>query len=178
MHILKIRNCLLRKTYRHIIPTVLFAAMLTTGCSSIDCNINGRVMCHYALQDGDGNSVQLQYPLSVTFHREYADSDTIYINQQSNVASLDLPMSYNADTDEIALTLTIDQDTEITDVVRIKKTNIPQFESVDCAPRYHHEIEAISSTHNFIDTVIVNNPKVSNNASVTNIYLRLRGSSN
>lgn len=178
MQILKIRNRLNLKAWRNVVPAILFGTMLTTGCSSIDCNINGRVMCHYALQDGDGNNVQLQYPLSVTFHREHADSDTVYINQQSNVASLDIPMSYNADTDEIALTLTIDQDTEITDVVRITKTNIPQFESVDCAPRYHHEIEAVSSTHNFIDTVIVNNPKVSNNASVTNIYLRLRGSSN
>lgn len=166
------------KKFFHVLLVILLATVLTTACSSIDCNINGRVMCHYTLQDGDGNSVQFQYPLSVTFNREYADSDTVYINQQSNVASLDIPMSYNADTDEIALTLTIDQDTKITDIIRIKKTNIPQFESVDCAPRYHHNIEAVSSTHNFIDTVIVNNPKVSNNASVTNIYLRLRSSSN
>lgn len=167
-----------KRLYKHTLPSVIFLAMATTGCSSIDCNINGGVMCHYAVQDEAGNNAQLNFPLTVTFHREYADSDTVYINKQSNVTSMDLPMSYNADTDEIALTLTIDEDREITDVVRISKTNIPLFESVDCAPRYNHEITATSSTHNFIDTVMVNNPKVSNNASVTNIYLRLRNGNN
>ena len=160
----------------HAVTAMLLCSTLMAGCSSIDCNINGGVMCHYIIQDKDGNNAQLNYPLTVTFHRPYADEDTVYINSQSNVSSLDLPMSYNADTDEIALTMTIDSTQSISDVMRISKTNIPQFESVDCAPRYHHEIEGTSSTHNFIDTVIVNNPKVSNNASVTNIFIRLRSS--
>lgn len=163
---------------RHIAFLGLFCAMLLTGCSSIDCNINGGVMCHYAIQDKDGNLAQLNYPLTVTFHRIAADSDTVYINRQSNVSSLDLPMSYDASSDEIALTMTIDDNTSITDVMWINKTNTPQFESVDCAPRYNHDITSAGSTHNFIDTLIVNNPKVSNNASVTNIYIRLRSSSN
>lgn len=152
------------------------ATLSVTGCSSIDCNIEGRVMCHYGIQDAEGNSGTLSYPMSITLLRTAVDSDTVYINQMSNVASFDLPMSYNAETDEIQMTLHIDETTSITDVIRVTKTNKPQFESVDCAPRYHHDIQYTSSTHNFIDTVIINNPKVSNDASVTNIHIRLYGS--
>lgn len=166
--------------------TIMAAAVagLVAGCSSIDCNIEGRVLCHYGLQDSEGNDVTLAYPMSITFHRTAAESDTVYINQMSNVTSFDLPMSYDAETDEIDMTLHLTDpadttgmsDQDITDIIRITKTNTPQFESVDCSPRYHHSIVAVSSTHNFIDTVIVNNSKVSNDASVTNIHIRLYGS--
>ncbi len=151
-------------------------ALGVAGCSSIDCNIEGRVMCHYAIQDAEGGQVSLAYPMSITFHRVAMDNDTVYINKMSNVVSFDLPMSYDAETDEIAMTLHLTETDSVTDVLRITKSNTAQFESVDCAPRYHHQIQDVSSTHNFIDTVIINNPKVSNDASVTNLHIRLRNS--
>ena len=134
--------------------TASIIALSVAGCSSIDCNIEGRVMCHYAFQDVESGQVSLAYPMSVTFHRVAADNDTVYINKMSNVASFDLPMSYDAETDEIAMTLHLTETDSVTDIVRITKSNTPQFESVDCAPRYHHNIKEASSTHNFIDTVI------------------------
>lgn len=158
--------------------TASIIALSVAGCSSIDCDIEGRVMCHYAIQDAEGGRISPAYPMSVTFHRVAADSDTVYINKMTNVVSFDLPMSYDAETDEIAMTLHLTETDSITDIVRITKSNIPQFESVDCAPRYHHNIQEVSSTHNFIDTVIINNPKVSNDASVTNLHIRLRNSDN
>lgn len=159
----------------HIIIIALLTAVIT-GCSSIDCNIEGRVQCHYTIQDQDGNGSALNYPISVSLHRTAVGSDTVYINQMSSVSSFDLPMSYGADTDEIALTLHLTDSTSITDVIWVTKTNIPQFESVDCAPRYNHQLQSTRSTHNFIDTVLINNPKVSNDASVSNIHIRLYGS--
>lgn len=156
----------------HIILLALLTAV-TVACSSIDCNIEGRVMCHYNIQDTQGNDIKLNYPMSVSLLRTAVDSDTVYINSMSDVSTFDIPMSYGADKDEIAITLHLTDSTTITDIIWARKTNIPQFESVDCAPRYHHELLEAGSTHNFIDTVIINNPKVSNDASVSNIQIHL-----
>lgn len=153
-----------------------FTIRMVTACSSIDCDIEGRVMCHYKIEDSEGNGGTLNYPLSISFHRKTANGDTVFINRMTNVADFDLPMSYGADTDELSMTLHLTDSTEIYDVIWITKTNVPQFESVDCAPRYKHTIQGVRSTHNFIDTVIINNPKVSNDASASNIHIRLRNS--
>ena len=146
------------KTFHTLL--LALATALVTGCSSIDCNIEGRVQCHYAIQDKDGNSGTLNYPMSITFLRTAANSDTVYINRLSNAAAFDLPMSYGEEADVFYMTLHLTDSTSVTDVIRVGKTNIPQFESVDCAPRYNHILQETSSTHNFIDTVIINNPKV------------------
>lgn len=156
----------------HIILLALLTAV-TVACSSIDCNIEGRVMCHYNIQDTQGNDIKLNYPMSVSLLRTAVGTDTVYINRMSDASTFDIPMSYEADKDEIAITLHLTDSTTITDIIWARKTNIPQFESVDCAPRYHHELLEAGSTHNFIDTVIINNPKVSNDASVSNIQIHL-----
>lgn len=159
------------------------------ACSSVDCSINSRVMCHYSIQDANGNNAQLAYPLTVTLNRAATDDDTVFINMLNNVSTFDLPLSHVADTDQITLSLAIKytvivdtietEETEyITDKIRLAKTNTPVFESVDCTPRYNHEIKGIEFTRNFIDTIIINKEKVTKDASAPNILIRLRSSSN
>jgi hypothetical protein len=96
-------------------------------------------------------------------------------------------MSYNAYTDMIKLTLTLTNakkgtteegkdttyyETELlSDVIRVSKTNEPYFESIDCAARYNHTIEDVQTTNNFIDSVVVHDVKVTNDASTENIYI-------
>ena len=36
----------------------------------------------------------------------------------------------------------------------------PRFASVDCQVAYFHTITAVESTHNFIDSIVINNPNV------------------
>lgn len=162
------------------------ALTMIIACSSIECSIEGRVMCHYAIQDKNGTSATLALPLSVSFVRLEAGTDTTYINQQANVSTFDLPMSHIQDTDEMIVSLAVTKteliddtlETEVTeyltDHVWITKTNTPLFESVDCAPRYNHTITSVRSTHNFIDTLIVNNETVKKNVSEPNILIRIR----
>lgn len=154
--------------------TTIVAALLATACSSVDCKLESKVMCKIAMQDAEGSEVALNYPLTVTLNRTAVDGDTVYLNHSSSVSSLSLPMSYNGDVDKITLSLMLPDSSYVTDIVTVAKTNEPTFESVDCAPRYWHELTSVSSTHNFIDTLIINNAKVTNDASVTNIYLRVR----
>lgn len=154
-----------------ILATILTAAL--TACSSIDCKLNGTVLCHYVIQTADGEDATLGYPISVTLNRRIASGDTLLVNQQDNISSLDLPMSYDGDTDDITLTLHIDSLSTISDVIHITKTNEPYFESVDCAARYNHTIQQVTHTNNFINDVIISNPKVNNDATNTNILIRI-----
>lgn len=152
---------------------ILSLAVLLTACSSIDCQLNGTVYCHFEIQSEDGQSATLTIPLSVTLNRAATYGDTVYINSQDNVSQFDVPLSYAANTDKITLTLHNGTESTIQDTVSITKTNEPYFESADCAPRFNHTLENVSSTNNFIKEIIINDSKVSNNANVTNIYIRV-----
>ena len=168
------------------IAVVMLAVILTTACSSIDCQLNGSVYCTYTLKNQYDEDMAFSVPLTVTLC-ETAKGDSVFINSQSNVNSFDVPMSYSAYTDMIKLTLTVTDtikgttaegnDTTyyvtnpVSDVIRISKTNEPYFESIDCAARYNHTIENVQTTHNFIDSVVVHDVKVTNNASKENIYI-------
>ena len=61
----------------------------------------------------------------------------------------------------------------ISDQIHISKTNEPYLESVDCAARYNHTITGVTHTSNFIQDIIINNPKVTNDGNVTNIIIRV-----
>lgn len=165
-------NIAMKRLVFRVLILALFTALFA-ACSSIDCKLNGTVLCHYAIQTTDGDDATLLYPLSVTLNRKIVAGDTVYINQKSDITSFDLPMSYNGDVDEITLTMHLDSITTISDVVKITKTNEPYLESVDCAARYNHTIKQVTHTNNFINEIIINNPKVNNDASNTNILIRI-----
>ena len=163
---------------------ILFAIVaVITSCSSIDCKLNGSVYCRYQLKDQYLNDVAFAYPLTVTLC-DTDSGDIVVINNESNASAIDLPMSHGNATDVLKFTITVTDTivtedtvyyvtTPHTDIIRITKTNEPYFESIDCAPRYNHTIEAVQSSHNFIDSLVINNKKVTNDASKENIYIFL-----
>ncbi len=148
-------------------------ALSLAACSSVDCSLNGTVLCHYALQTADGEAATLVYPLSVTFNRRTEFGDTVYIDRLKDASMIDLPMSYDSDIDDITLTLYIDSTHTVSDEIHVTKTNEPYFESVDCAPRYNHVLQEVTHTTNFIKEVIISNPEVKNNVTDTNILIRI-----
>ena len=171
-----------------LLPAVLMM-LFVTACSSIDCELNSKVMCQVQLQDLDGNNVQFTMPASVILVHAGGDT-TIYINAKAQLSDFDIPLSYQGSNDVIRLeisksdTLKIMNDgvakdtivtTSVYDEISINKTNEPWFESVDCAAHYNHTINTAEATsHNFIDHVVINEPYVSNNASKKNLYIRIR----
>lgn len=151
------------------------AAMMASACSSIDCALNHSVRCQYALCDANGEKVQLTGgQLTVSTRRTSDGSDTTLLNHQANASTFALPMSMANAADTLTFTITVDEQFSQSDVVVIEKTNTPNFESVDCAPYYNHTITAISSTHNFIDSIVVKNKNVTNDASQENLHIYLR----
>jgi len=60
------------------------------------------------------------------------------------------------------------------DTMRIKKENIPHFESVDCSASFFHNITAVRSTHNAIDSITINNPSVTYDSETEHFHLYLK----
>lgn len=192
----------LHRCFVHCIA-ILIAGIAIAGCSSIDCSLENRVLCHMRFVDMDGDSVVLKYPLTVVLVR--AAGDTVhYYNKQENASSIDVPLSHVGEEDMLEMVLdipdtiqvetyvtSIDPETQeetidtlvsdsvvtfpLTDEIRIRKTNEPWFESVDCSAHYNHTIEAAEAdTHNFIDHIIVNDALVNNDSRKKNLFIQVK----
>ncbi|MGM9734562.1 MAG: DUF6452 family protein [Prevotella sp.] len=145
---------------RKIMLAVL-AAITACACSSIDCPVQNSVYTNYALYKADGTKDTLQDTLSVlTFTA--AGQDTIVFNRGVGLTGFSLPISYvnPCDTFYFGLKQEGDDTQWITDRVCINKLNTPRFESVDCQVAYFHTITSVETTHNFIDSIVINNPNV------------------
>lgn len=157
--------------------SVLVLIPLSFACSSMDCSMNSMVMCNYKLIDSLGNEASLKGVLSVSITRKDAGlQDTTLLNKLTGTGTFSLPMSYSLPEDEMHFIYapTAEAELGIIDVVKISKQDEPVFESVECTPRFNHVIESVNSTNNFIDSVVVKNNKVSNDATKTHIYIYLR----
>lgn len=52
-----------------------------------------------------------------------------------------------------------------------QKGNYPHFESVDCGAAYFHKITEVKTTHNYIDSIVINNKEVNYDASKAHFYI-------
>lgn len=148
----------------------IMAAMAAVSCSSIDCPLNNRVCVKMRLA-GDGSVTR--DTLTIASPRTVGDdNDTVLINRLTESDSLQVPMSYNRSQDIYFLTL-VQKETsaETTDTVWVDKTNLPHFESVDCAPNMFHDITAVKTTHHSIDSIAVNNNKVTYNDAKAHLII-------
>jgi len=92
-------------------------------------------------------------------------SDLVIINLQNNTDSFELPMSYTADEDVFYIELRDTTGEQYMDTVTVSKTNEPHFESVDCGANYFHTITNVEYSTNGIDSIRINNNKVTYDSS-------------
>lgn len=152
---------------RKIIPLILTAALALAGCSSIDCPLNNTVYMKIMLQ---GNNKPLTDTLSVTTRKEVG-KDSVYINRQVNTDSLMIPMSYKQDEDVLYFVVNTTTGRTFIDTVSIKKENQVHFESMECQPSFFHTITNVRTTHNFIDSIVINNKEVNYDATKPHFHL-------
>lgn len=149
----------LMKIFRYLLVSVM-AMLAVASCSSIDCSVNSVVSCVYGFRNSANEKVTLQNPITVVAHRPMDGSDSVLVNRLTKANELTLPMSYALDADTLDFIMQVITELGDTiypmDRVVVAKTNEPVFESVDCTPRYNHTITSVQSTHNFIDTLVVN----------------------
>ena len=143
--------------------------LIVASCSSVDCPLNNTVYANYVLR---GPVTTMPDTLTILTHRQDG-TDSILINQQVNTDSFTLPVSY-AQTEDVLVFHT----GHLTDTVVIEKTNEPHFESVDCPATMFHTLQQVKCTHHRIDSVVINQNKVSYDAQKPHllIYFKSLGS--
>ncbi len=152
---------------RKIIP-LLLGVIALMGCSSIDCTLNNTVYTHYKLK---GNITQLSDTLTISTTRLNGTKDTI-INKDVDIDSFILPMSYTQPEDVFVFEMrdTVTKKVYL-DTVRVKKEDQPHFESLDCKASYFHTITGVETTHNRIDSIVINNKDVNYDATKPHFYI-------
>lgn len=139
-------------------------AMATVGCESVECPLNNTVYTtygFYVMENDEPTPIRIGDTLTVTA----AGTDSVLINRIYNVSQIELPMSYYADTDTLALTFTDPDGYQTFDTVWVSKSNHEHYESPACPTAMFHTVNGVRSTHRFIDTVTVVNPNVNYYAS-------------
>ncbi len=135
------------------------------SCDSYNCKLDTTVECVYgfyasARQDDGifvpGSTVSVGDSLTVTI----LGADTVLVNKWVNQSSLNLPMSYYGDVDSLEFTFLDTEGAEGRDTVYVSKTNRAHLDDPSCPAHMWHTITHITSTHNLIDTILINNPNV------------------
>lgn len=146
----------MRRIILAVVTTVAICA-----CSSIDCPVQNSVYTNYALYKADGGVDTLRDTLSVLTITA-SGRDTIVFNRGVGLTSFSLPISYVNPCDTFYFGLKPEGNNTVwmIDQVVVNKTNTPRFESVDCQVAYFHTITSVETSHNFIDSIVINNPNV------------------
>ena len=156
------------------LPYILFA-MLLAACSSVDCPVNSIVETIYNVYDSEGNELALSDTLTVTSAR-MDGQDTTLLNKLVDKETFNLPISYSHAEDVLVFHFDNgNNNLHVTDTVWIKKDDYPHFESVDCSAAFFHELTAVRTTHNAIDSIVIKNPSVTYDPETEHFYLYLKG---
>lgn len=167
------------------IVVILLLVAVVAACTNIDCPVNNRVYTVYNLKKADGTTDTLtKDTLWVKTLRANGTDTTISRQINGNVelncffgstaTTFELPISYTQPEDVLYMLVRSSKHIEYVDTVRIKKEDYPHFESVDCQAAYFHEITSVATTHNIIDSIVINNPHVNYDATTAhfNLYLK------
>lgn len=153
---------------RKIIPIILFAILAMVSCSTLDCPLNNTVYTKYKLA-GDVKQLTNCY-LTVKTKMKNGE-DSILLNQQENADSFNLPMSYANAEDVLYFEVVDAQQRTFYDTVVVAKEDHPHFESIDCSPSFFHTLTGVKTTHNLIDSLVINHKDVNFDATNTHFLI-------
>lgn len=131
------------------------------GCASLDCPLNNTVYTKYKLA---GNITTLSDTLTISTLR-MDGADSVLINQDVMVDSFSIPISYSQPEDILFFEMRDTLGVTYRDTIKVRKENEAHFESVDCSPAFFHTITGVETTHNKIDSIVINNKAVNYDAT-------------
>lgn len=146
------------------------------SCTSIDCPVQNTVYTAYQLKKADGTTDTLKVDTLWIWTQREDGTDTLLLNRLCGATATDftLPISYTLPEDVLCLAIADTLGGVWLDTIRIKKDNLPHFESVDCQASYFHKVTAVSSTHHAIDSIAINNSNVNYDASTPHFHLYIK----
>ena len=158
------------------IISICFIVVAIAGCTSIDCPVQNTVTTVYSLNKADGTADTLGVDTMWLWTQRGDGQDTLLVNRLcgTTATGFELPISYTQPEDIICLAVADTAGTFYLDTIRIKKENLPHFESVDCQASYFHTITAVNTTHQIVDSIVINNPNVTYDSNTTHFKLYLK----
>ena len=137
---------------RRIVVVLFLTLIILAACTSIDCPVQNKVYTNYNLYKSDG-SVDTLTVDTLTIVTKVADGtlDTL-LNQSTGITYFEL------------------------DTIRVRKEDLPHFESVDCGMSYFHKLTSVSNTKFILDSVVISNPNVNYDTNIEHfrIYFKAR----
>ena len=155
---------------RKIIPFVVFMVLAMVGCTTLDFLLNNLEKATLPQEAEVGDNKTLKDTLTIST-KKIAGTDSVLINKDVNVDSFSLPMSYSLDEDVLFFEIHTLSKQVFKDTVTVSKENRSHFESVDCSPSFFHTITDVKTTHNYIDSIVINQKEVNYDASKAHFYI-------
>lgn len=146
------------------------------ACTQIDCPVQNTVNTNYVLRKATGTADTLNTDTVWIWTRRADGTDTLLLNSLCGSAAtgFTLPISHTQPEDVFVLLLADTTQTYYMDTIRIKKDDMPHFESVDCQASYFHRLTAVSTTHHILDSVTINNPDVNYDPTTEHLYVYIK----
>lgn len=152
---------------------ISYLSFSISACSSIDCPVQNSVRTVYQLYTADAQVDTLRDTLYVT-SRRIDGTDTLLLNAGIGMTNFSLTVSYSSPEDTLHFLMTNGSDYKAFDTVYVKKENYPHFESVDCGTSFFHKLTAVRSTHNAIDTIVINKSNVDYDDQTAHFHIRFK----
>lgn len=145
------------------------AILLLMACSSVDCQMVGKITANYELA---GDITTLTDTLTVYTTRA-DESDTILLNKLTSASSFSLPVSNSNPTDTLCFLFASETGFAI-DTVIVSKIDQSSFKALDCTPIFTHIVMQVESSHHVIDSIVINNRNIAygNDQSHFLVYLK------
>ena len=141
---------------RHLLAAVVLLSGIA-ACSDTDCTTSNTAYVNYNIYDANGNSVSLTGPVTVTA----AGTDSVLINQESNLQSMQLPLRYTSTEDTFVVHLS----EVLFDTIFVTHQNIPPFISMECGTGMYYHIDNARCTRRIFDSISVVNPDINFDAN-------------
>ncbi|MBM6670228.1 hypothetical protein H6B14_05545 [Phocaeicola coprophilus] len=141
---------------RHLLAAVVLLSGIA-ACSDTDCTTSNTAYVNYNIYDANGNSVSLTGPVTVTA----AGTDSVLINQESNLQSMQLPLRYTSTEDTFVVHLS----EVLFDTIFVTHQNIPHFISMECGTGMYYHIDNARCTRRIFDSISVVNPDINFDAN-------------
>jgi len=137
-----------------IVALVFGTFCFSAACSEEeDCSLNARAMMECNLFQIDEETDEKSSIALTTLTVTAFGTDSVIINQASNVSKLSLPLRFSADSTVWVFHCQL----EPSDTVVVRHNNTPYFLSMDCGYQMKQSIKSVSYTRHQLDSIYVAN---------------------
>lgn len=156
---------------KRLLTLAMAVAMLmgVVACSDGSCYDNANSLPLVRFYASGGGKVTVN---GVTLRGIDAPGDSAYIKNVSR-EEVYLPLRATKNSTQWIISVTTTTGASVADTLSINYSSQPYFASAECGAMFNFELKRVDCTHNFIDSVVVMQPVVTNVSQETmRIYLK------